>query len=91
MQTNFFDLFESSSRSKAWLDMAQEYAIDHAKRHGYVTADDVRKYLPMPDGVDPRVMGALFNRKSFRADGYVKSIRKECHNRPIARFRLANV
>tara|TARA_R110000868_G_scaffold80082_1_gene227737 strand:- start:644 stop:913 length:270 start_codon:yes stop_codon:yes gene_type:complete len=52
---------------------------------GLVTINDVRKYIEPPEGVDPRVMGAVFATKQWERVGYTASER--AHGRPIAIFR----
>lgn len=43
---------------------------------------------PLPDGVDPRVRGAVFERGVWDRLGYGPSDRKISHGRPLQRFRL---
>jgi len=54
----------------------------------HVTADDIHRHCPIPDGIDPRVMGAVFTRKCWKKVGYTESTRAICHNRPIGIFQL---
>ena len=51
-----------------------------------VSVDDVRKACPPPEGIDGRVMGAIFNSSGWMPYDYVNSSRTECHGRPIRRF-----
>jgi len=41
---------------------------------------------PPPESIDPRVMGAIFNRSDWEAVEFVNSHRRTCHKRPIRRF-----
>lgn len=54
---------------------------------GRVTADDVRNAVTIPDGVNPKVVGAVFRDLSdagiIRRDGYVQSRRPKAHARTI--------
>lgn len=91
------DLFEQDilpvfkqTRMK-WLVLARGKARAIAMEHGSVTVDDVRVVCPPPAGLDPRIMGAIFRSPSFVAVGYQKSVRKTCHQRPIAVFKLVGV
>ena len=54
-----------------------------------ITTDDIHEALPIPDGVDGRILGAaFFPRKDWRKTGYVNSRRRENHSRPIAKWSL---
>lgn len=80
------DLLE---RTRAdWLAGARHIAVRIAERNSFVTADDIHKVFPIPEGVDPRVMGAVFMIPELVADGYVPTTRPEAHYRPIRRFVL---
>ena len=70
--------FIAAARATAW-------AIWHETKQP-VTVDAVRKLCPPPAGVDPRVMGAVFNRSDWEAGDFVNSNRGECHKRPIRQF-----
>ena len=77
--------FEESR--KPWLVRAREVAEElWARSHEPVTVNDIREVLPPPEGVDPRVFGAVLNRKRWRCIGYTQSDRKVSHARPIAKF-----
>ena len=96
-QTNQPSLFEVEvlplyeEHRADWLERARATGEEIARRKGSVTINDVRDACPPPAGVDPRVMGAVLATKRFVAVGYERSSRKECHNRPIAIFKLAGV
>jgi hypothetical protein len=51
-------------------------------------ANDVRRLCPLPPSIDPRVMGAVFNKSEWVCVGYKRSSRSTCHNRPIGTFVL---
>jgi hypothetical protein len=72
-----------------WLDDARATAFRLCSVRGEITIDDVRAVCPPPLDVDPRVMGAVMRPPEFEIVRYVKSARRECHNRPVAVFRLA--
>jgi len=82
-----FDLFEVHCAE--WLATARATARRIAAKNGSVTINEVRALVPMPEGVDPRVAGAVFLGKDWRCLGYVSSVRRTSHGRPIARFVLA--
>lgn len=79
-------LFEQFRRP--WIEEARDIAESLCLKHGSATADDVRRLLPPPTGVDPRVMSSIFTRSKFRLIGYENSARKTCHGRPLGRFEL---
>ena len=82
-------LFEISREE--WLKQARAAALKIGMQAGYATIDMVRAECPPPAGVDPRVMGAVFQtgkRGPWEACGYHRSFRKACHGRPVAKFRL---
>ncbi|AOG02832.1 hypothetical protein [Bosea sp. RAC05] len=66
-----------------WLVEARKIALHLGRTIGQVTADDVRKLIAIPKGVDGRVMGVLFNDGNWRCVGYRRSTRTECHHRPV--------
>ena len=61
---------------------------------GTATADDVRAAIALPDGVDPRCLGAvpgpLAAAGLIALDGYQRAARPERHASVIARWRLAD-
>lgn len=72
-----------------WLAKARLCARQIARSGIPITVNDVRKVAPeLPDNVDPRVYGALFNTPDWQCLGYVKSARRVSHGRPVAQFRL---
>ena len=71
-----------------WLSAARSVAEQLGAGGREVTIDDVRLKMPPPSHVDPRVMGAVFQRKTWEAVGYRSSDRRTCHKRPIAVFKL---
>lgn len=81
------DLLEETRLS--WLTKARWVAQELVMRHGSVTADDIHFWCPIPEGVDPHVMGAVFQIPELVADGYVQTKRPCAHARPIRRFVLA--
>jgi len=53
-----------------------------------ISVDDVRAICPPPETIDPRVMGAIFNRADWEPVEFINSHRHTCHNRPIRLFAL---
>lgn len=80
------DMFEDYRPD--FLAQARAIAKDICKERGTCTVDEVRKVCPPPKSVDPRVMGAIFRSTEFEKVSYENSGRRDCHARPIARFKL---
>lgn len=80
------DMFEDYRPD--YLASARAYARQVCLANGTCTVDEVRKQLPPPSNVDPRVMGAIFRSREFEKVAYENSSRTACHARPIARFKL---
>lgn len=61
-----------------------------ALEKGEITSDDVWDALPIPPGVEPRIMAAAFKpRKDWMKTGvYVPTRRPSANKRPIPRWRL---
>jgi len=79
---------EGRRRRAAWLERARDIARAIAAETGSVTIDQVRLRCPPPDDADPRLMGAVFKSDAFEPCGFVRSTRRECHQRPVSLFRL---
>lgn len=73
-----------------WLASARAWAQQFARSGDPITITDVRRYgPPVPEGVDPRVCGAVFrDSNTWKPLGYVKSRRRTSHNRPVMAFAL---
>jgi len=83
MQLSLIDAPRSQTREE-WLIGARAVAKTIARMRGKVSADEIHDALPIPKGIDPRIMGSVFS--GFKCVGYRKSRRAECHNRPIGTF-----
>lgn len=69
-------------------------ALRIALDRGTVCADDVRGIVPIPDGISPKLVGAVFRDLAdagilFR-DGYRPSTRPVAHARPISIWDLVD-
>lgn len=81
------DALEATRRE--WLDAARAWARAYASTGRAITINDVRRDGPaLPDGIDPRVCGAVFRGSEWINTGYVASARRLSHGRPVARFEL---
>lgn len=77
-----------------WVTDAQTWALNHAMMNGTVTSDDVRDNCPLPEGADPRILGAVFrngiNRRLHKV-GYTESRSPRAHARPIPVWSIRTV
>lgn len=83
--------FDAMEMTRAeWLAAARAWLRQYARGGRIVTVNDLIAYgPPLPDGVDPRVRGAVFNEKGVWENlGYTRSFRRLSHGRPVAQFRL---
>ena len=71
-----------------WLTYARSYAVLHARLHGSVTADDIHERWPIPEGVDPRVMGAALKIPELAPEAHIKTTRRQGHAGPRRRHVL---
>lgn len=91
MTETFEDALELFEQHRAdWLAAARSWARSRAKTAGIITINDIRRDgPPIPEGVDPRVAGAVFAEKGVWENvGYGRSARRTSHGRPVARWRL---
>lgn len=89
MTNTALDLFEIHRVD--YLNKARDAARKILANKQTITTDDVREACPVPEGVNPKVMGAVFNHPDFKSTGtWVKSRRTIAHNRPIQVFRLSD-
>jgi hypothetical protein len=57
------------------------------ERDGPITINDVRAAgVHPPQHIDPRVMGAVFRGDAWECVGYIGSVRRTSHGRPVAMF-----
>lgn len=77
------------ARRASWIKWARYTAARIIQEKGWVTSDDVWKVCPVPDGINHKVMGAVF-RPPFRKLGEpVQTERRVAHARPIQRWTLS--
>lgn len=71
---------------------ARRAFLEHAIEYGFVTADDVRDAIELPDGLDPKLLGPVptpFAQAGIvERVGYRNSIREASHARPISVWKL---
>lgn len=82
------DLFEVHRVD--YLNLTRRVSMELASEGKIITINDVRDVCPVPEGVNPKVLGAVFrSNKTWERVGYVASAR--AHSRPISQWRLKNV
>jgi hypothetical protein len=73
---------------------AQRALLQVLLARGRATVDDVRRLVDCPEGVCPKVFGAmageLARARIIEQDGFAKSTRPEAHARPVSVWRLIN-
>src|SRR3990167_316159 len=65
----------------AWLEEARDIAEEICLEQGWVTADDIRERHPVPIGIHPNVMGAVFHTRRFQKQGWAQTTRPVGHAR----------
>ena len=83
-EQSILPLFETHRAE--WLEQARSAAYAIGCKGGTLTINDVRRVCPPPEEFDPRVMGAVFLRSTWRKVGYLSSSR--AHGRPVVVFQL---
>ena len=77
-----------AAKRAAWLVQARVAARLVANARGWVCSDDVHRACPVPEGVNPVVMGTVFMASEWEPDGVVQTKRPVAHARPIRKWRL---
>jgi hypothetical protein len=80
------DKFEETRTE--FLRQCRIIAYEVFRNNGRVTIDDVRGRVEIPNEVDGRVFGAVFNSKEWQRIGYESTKVKSSHRRPIGVFVL---
>ncbi len=80
---------EQEKNHKDLVERIRAKARELAANGREITTDDIHEALPIPEGVDGRILGtAFFPRKDWVKVGYTPSRRKENHSRPVSRWTL---
>ena len=72
-----------------WLERARQYAVKYAKKHTFVTADDVVEEVGSPTG-HMNASGSLFRNGQVSKVGEVVSRRTTSHGKPIGIWKLVS-
>lgn len=89
MRDAALSLFETTR--KAWLDQARAEAVNHARTHGQVTINDVRRKIQLPVGVHPNTWGAVLKCKELKPIGYDQAHHPEAHSRVVRIYGLNEI
>ncbi len=82
-----FDLFENHRAE--FLAYARSVADEFYKFNGSVTTDNIRNLIDIPETINKKVLGCVFNTKEWVLIGYTKSKVKTSHGRTIGIFKKA--
>lgn len=78
----------NSAAARAYLAAAEKAGRRLLKRSARISAVDIAEACPIPENVEPRVLGALMRRLSrelgLEIVGYRPSGRRRNHDRPVA-------
>lgn len=82
------------ARRECYVREARRALLDALLANGIATADDVRAWVELPKGINPKAFGAvpsvLARAGIIRRDGFVSSTRPQAHARPVSVWKLAD-
>ena len=70
------------------LERCRAAAIVYARRHGFVSINEVREAVTLPPGTHPSLLGAVFRTRQFRAIGYTEALHPAAHARVVRVYAL---
>jgi hypothetical protein len=83
-----------ADRRRALIRRASRELLEHLLLTATATADDLRELVPLPDGINPKVFGAVFaglaEEKLIHQIGFEQSRRPLAHRRPVGVWHLAD-
>ncbi|HUE71431.1 MAG TPA: hypothetical protein VMP01_11155 [Pirellulaceae bacterium] len=81
-------------RRAAFIRRARREFLHVLLARGSATSDDLRQRLELPEGIDPKVFGAvpgaLAKAGIIAQDGFATTARPEAHARPVGIWKLVN-
>lgn len=80
------DMFEQKDGSL--LELCRAAAIVYARRHGFVSINEVREAVQLPPGTHPSLLGAVFRTRQFRAIGFTEALHPAAHARVVRVYAL---
>lgn len=72
-----------------WVSKARYMAVQHARIHGSVCADDIHRICPLPSGLHHNAFGAIWRTKELVCVDWKKSERPDAHARRIGIYKYA--
>lgn len=81
------DIFEQ--RDHHFLERCRALAVLTCKQQGEVSINDIRKFIEVPAGVHPSVLGAVFRTNQFRRIGFTEATHPQAHARVVRVYALA--
>lgn len=83
-----------AARRELYVTRGRRALLSKLLETGIGTMDDVRDAVPLPDGLDPKLFGAVPSGLAFAgiivADGFRKTSRPKAHARPVTVWRLVD-
>jgi hypothetical protein len=93
-QRKRFALALLADTRRALIRRASRALLDLLLQTGTATADQLRELVPLPEGVNPKVFGAVFaglaEKNLIRQFGFEPSRRPEAHRRPVGVWQLTD-
>jgi len=81
-------------RREIYVNRGRRVLLERLLSHGMATADDVRRAVELPAGIDPRCLGSVPGHLSragiIRRVGFISSDRKERHASTLSVWELAD-
>lgn len=77
-------------RDHEFLERCRRTALEIARRQLTVSINDVRKFVDVPPGIHPSVLGAVFKDKRFKAVGYTEATHTAAHGRVVRVYQINN-
>ena len=71
-----------------WISKARKAAIRYAQKHGFVTINEVRSRITLPEQFSHTVWGAVLRGEAFQAVGYTQATHPKAHARVIRIYKL---
>ncbi len=86
MRDRQLDIFEQ--RDHQFLERCRALAVLVCKQHGQVSINDIRRFVEVPPGVHPSVLGAVFRTKQFKRVGFTEATHPQAHARVVRVYQL---
>lgn len=81
-------LAKLEARRKDWITMCRTFAINHAKRAGQVSINDIRICFELPPDYSDNTWGCILRCKELEPCGFTQATHKEGHARVVRIYRI---